>query len=412
MRMNPYGLSLPAGVIATCGSFWRRIWRRYLAYDGAVSAPIQNPKVSLPGFDIEWDLNQGLNLWAGVPTLSMWLPSTTAGMMAGFERMVGTERFNLCMQIGGQNSIDGDWAVISSAPTFEEGLVRMSEIAWPAGWGRWQLISLDRDRQEAVYRTHNSWEGIYQKALGVCWGSGMVAGKLAAITSRLLGVPCWAEQRTFTARGDAYDEFVVTRSDVTPQERLNRLMAEGKAASIDLAVALEDLRRQNEERERAAAELREKLHVIERQDRALREMAVPIIQVWDGVLTLPILGLLDTTRATQITDRLLTEIVERRARYAILDLTAVDAIDTHTADHLLRIVKAISLLGARAVITGIRASVSQTMVSLGVDLAQLRTLRDLQEGLRACLRWIEEEGRDAPTSAASSSPFFRGLPKR
>jgi rsbT co-antagonist protein RsbR len=369
-----------------------------------VSAQSKNPKVTLPGFEIEWDLAQGLNLWAGVPTLSMWLPSTTAGLMAGFERMVGTERFNLCMQIGGQDSIDGDWSVISSVPTFEEGLARMSEIAWPAGWGRWQLVSMDRDRYEAVYRTYNSWEGIYQKSLGVCWGSGMIAGKLAGITSRLFGVPCWAEQRSFTARGDAYDEFLVTRSEQTPQERLHRLMAEGKAASVDLAVALEDLRRQSEERERAAAELREKLDVIERQDRALREMAVPIIQVWDGVLTLPILGMLDTSRAGLITDRLLSEIVERRARYAILDLTAVEAVDTHTADHLLRIVQAISLLGARAVITGIRASVSQTLVSLGVDLAQLRTLRDLQEGLRACMRWMEEEKQPAAAAKPASLP--------
>ncbi|HNN91776.1 MAG TPA: STAS domain-containing protein [Pseudomonadota bacterium] len=353
----------------------------------------QQIKVSLPTFDIEWNLSQGLNLWAGVPTLSMWLPTTTAGMMAGFERMVGSERFSLCMQLGGQESVDGDWAVISSAPSFEEGLKQMSEIAWPAGWGRWQLISLDREKPEVIYRTHNSWEGIYQKSLGVCWGSGMMAGKLAGITSRLLGVPCWAEQRSFSARGDAYDEFVVTRSELTPQARLQRLLDEGKAANTDLAVALTELKKQNEERERATAELREKLMVIERQDRALNELAAPIIQVWEGVLTLPILGMLDSTRAAMITDRLLNEIVERRARYAILDLTAVDAVDTHTADHLLRIVKAISLLGARAVITGIRAQVSQTMVSLGLDLSQIVTLRDLQEALLACMGWLEDERR-------------------
>lgn len=381
------------------------------AYNEAVSALTKNIKVSLPGFDIEWDLSQGLNLWAGVPTLSMWLPTTTAGLMAGFERMVGTDRFNLCMQLGGQESIEGDWAVISSAPTFEEGLARISDIAWPAGWGRWQLVSLDRDKPEAIYRAHGSWEGIYQKALGVCWGSGMLAGKLAAFTGRLLGIPCWAEQRLFTARGDAYDEFVVRPSEQTPQERLSRLMEEGKAASADLAVALQDLKRQSDERERAAAELREKLDVIERQDRALREMAVPIIQVWDGVLTLPILGMLDTSRAAMITDRLLTEIVERRARYAILDLTAVEAVDTHTADHLLRIVQAISLLGARAVITGIRASVAQTLVSLGVDLAQLRTLRDLQEGLRACMRWMDEENRTAAAIAGKPAAATDGRSK-
>lgn len=139
---------------------------------------VSNPKITISGFDIEWDLAQGINLWAGMPTLSMWIPNTTAGMMAGFCRMVGEERFNLCMQIGGINSVDGDWAIISSAPTFEEGLARISEIAWPAGWGRWTVESIDRTKKEARYRTHNSWEGIYQRSLGVCWGSGMMAGKL------------------------------------------------------------------------------------------------------------------------------------------------------------------------------------------------------------------------------------------
>lgn len=350
-----------------------------------------NPKVSLPGFDIEWDLLRGLNLWAGTPTLSMWLPTTVAGMMAGFQSMVGSERFNLCMQLGGQQSTDGDWAIVGAAPTFAEGLQRMSEIAWPAGWGRWELVSLNRETCEAVVRTYNSWEGIYQRALGVCWGSSMVAGKLSGLLSRHLQVACWAEQTTFSAQGAEYDEFVIRRSELTPQERLNRLMIEGKAASADLAVALQDLKRQNDERERITAELREKLALIERQERALRELSVPIIQVWDGVLTLPLLGMLDGGRGAQIMDRLLNEIVARRARYAILDLTAVDAVDTHTADVLMRMVRAMSLLGCRAVITGIHAAVAQTLVSLGVDLGQLHTLRDLQEGLRTCMRWIEEE---------------------
>jgi rsbT co-antagonist protein RsbR len=349
-----------------------------------------NPKITISGFDIEWDLKQGVNLWAGVPTLSMWIPTTVAGLMAGMQAMVGTERFNLCMQVGGQQSVDGDWSIISSKPTLEEGMQAMSEIAWPAGWGRWTLVSIDRGKKEAAFRAHNSWEGIYQRSLGVCWGSGMLAGKFAGIASRVFGVECWAEQTHFTARGDEFDEFVVRESNISLNARLEQLLAQGKATSSDLAIALERLRREAEERERTAAELREKLEVISRQEETLRTMAMPIVQVWDGVIMVPIMGSLDSGRAEIMMQRLLQELVSSRARYAILDLTAVDTVDTNTADHLVRIVSAIELLGARSVITGIRPAVAQTMVSLGVDLSHMTTLRNLQEGLHACIRWSQD----------------------
>ncbi len=351
----------------------------------------------LPGFEIVWDLQQGLNLWAGIPTLSMWIPTTVAGLMSGLHSMVGTERFNLCMQVGGQLSVEGDWAIVASAPTFEEGFVRIAEIAWPAGWGRWQLISLDRQRKEAVYRSINSWEAIYQRALGVCWGSGMMAGKFSGLTGRLLGTPCWAEQTGFAVQGAEYDEFVVRESALTVEQRLDELLQQGKASSADLAVALEKLKQEMKERERTSADLREKLQVIERQEESLRTLSVPIVQVWDGVLTVPLMGSLDGQRASEMMERLLSEIVLTRARYAILDLTAVAVVDTSTADHLVRIVRAIELLGARSIIAGISPAVAQTMVSLGVDLTRLTTLRNLQEALKACMRWLEEADRAAKT---------------
>lgn len=349
-----------------------------------------NPTVAISGFEITWDLIKGVNLWAGMPTLSMWIPSTVAGLMAGFHSMVGTERFNLCMQVGGQQSVDGDWAVCASAPTFEEGLQRISEIAWPAGWGRWLLVSLDREKKVAVMRSVNSWEGLYQKALGVCWGSGMMAGKFAGLISRVLGVACWAEQTVFAAQGAEYDEFVMRESALTSQQRMDELLQQGKASSADLAVALEKLKQEMQERERTSADLREKLQVIERQEESLRTLSVPIVQVWDGVLTVPLMGSLDGQRASEMMERLLTEIVSARARYAILDLTAVAVVDTNTADHLVRIVRAIELLGARPIIAGISPAVAQTMVSLGVDLSRLTTLRNLQEALKACMHWIDE----------------------
>lgn len=88
--------------------------------------------------------------------------------------------------------------------------------------------------------------------------------------------------------------------------------------------------------------------------------------------------------------RLLDEIGNTHSRFALLDLTSVEIIDTYTADHLVKIVHAVELLGARAIITGIRSAVAQTMVSIGVDLSQILTLRNLQQGLKTCMRWMQK----------------------
>lgn len=115
---------------------------------------------------------------------------------------------------------------------------------------------------------------------------------------------------------------------------------------------------------------------------SIREMATPIIQVWDGVLALPVIGLVDSARAAQMTEALLDRIVRERCRVAILDLTGVDTIDTSTVNHLFKMVSAASLLGSRCVISGISSSVAQTIAHLGLDLSSLRTFRSLQEALR------------------------------
>ncbi|WP_434416948.1 STAS domain-containing protein [Nannocystis pusilla] len=355
------------------------------AAGGGINIPFMaNAKINI-GFDIEWDLDRGLNLWAGVPTLSMWVPSSVAGLMSGLCAMVGVERFNLCLHIGGQQSVEGDWAVIAGAPSFEEGLLALQAIAWPAGWGRWELLALDRERRVARYRVVNGWEALYQRALGVQWGSAMMAGKFAGLTARLFGVPCWAEQTSFAADGAEYDEFVVTPTTVTLEDRMQQLLAAGQATNADLAVALQQLKTEIAERARSELQLREKLLLIQQQERALRTLSAPILQVWSGILAVPVMGALDEASAATLMERLLHAIEGSATQHVILDLTAVELVDTNTADHLLRIVRAVGLLGARVIVTGIRPAVSQTLVSLGVDLGKILTQRNMEEGLRVCL---------------------------
>lgn len=135
-------------------------------------------------------------------------------------------------------------------------------------------------------------------------------------------------------------------------------------------------------------ELEDKLLTIERQREAISQLSSPIIQVWEGVLTVPVIGIIDAVRAAHLLENLLDAVLRTRARYAILDLTGVDIVDTSAADHFFKILRAVELLGARCLITGIKANVAQTMVSLGVDMSRVTTMATLEDALQFCLRGL------------------------
>ncbi|WP_438005178.1 PAS domain-containing protein [Sorangium sp. So ce321] len=140
------------------------------------------------------------------------------------------------------------------------------------------------------------------------------------------------------------------------------------------------------ESKRIEQELRDKLAVIEQQQATIRALSAPIIEVWDSVLTVPILGALDSARAGAVMEALLAEVSRRGARFAILDLTGVEAMEAGTAVHLVKLVQAIRLLGAEGVITGVPSSGARAMVALGLDLGSVTTLGSLREGLWYCMK--------------------------
>lgn len=140
----------------------------------------------------------------------------------------------------------------------------------------------------------------------------------------------------------------------------------------------------------ARAVLEEKLDTIRRQQVAIRDLSAPIIDLWEGILTLPIVGTVDSQRAVDITEKLLQRINENNAACVIIDLTGVDVVDTMTADHLIKLVKSARLLGTYCVVTGIGPEIARTLVDLGVELNELITLKRLREGLQACLTHLRE----------------------
>jgi rsbT co-antagonist protein RsbR len=135
-----------------------------------------------------------------------------------------------------------------------------------------------------------------------------------------------------------------------------------------------------------------KLQMIEMQQAAIRDLSTPIIEVWAGVLCLPVVGLVDSQRSAEMTETLLEMIVAKQARTAIVDITGIDVMDTKTADHFIKMAKAVRLLGSECILSGINPSIAQTLTQIGVDLNGIRTMRNLRDALQAHLRDTEQLG--------------------
>ena len=134
----------------------------------------------------------------------------------------------------------------------------------------------------------------------------------------------------------------------------------------------------------------ERERIIREQQAAIRELSTPVLQVRDRLLILPIIGVLDTQRARQLTEQLLSSIQSNRAKVVVIDITGVVTIDLTVANHLVQTVKAARLMGATAIITGLSSDIAQTLVDLGVDVSMIRSVGDLQGGLEEAERLLEE----------------------
>jgi rsbT co-antagonist protein RsbR len=147
----------------------------------------------------------------------------------------------------------------------------------------------------------------------------------------------------------------------------------------------------------------ERERVIREQQEAIRELSTPVLQVREGLLILPIIGMLDSPRARQLTEQLLGAIQANRARVVVIDITGVAAIDVVVANHLVQTVEAARLMGASTIITGLSSKIAQTLVDLGVDLAMMRTVGDLQGGLEEAERLLDRRLESAITDQTTQA---------
>jgi anti-anti-sigma regulatory factor len=239
--------------------------------------------------------------------------------------------------------------------------------------------SLEFDRAAGHFHMTGKWRNSYEAEIHVKqfgMGSAPVCHSLTGYASgwctAFFGSPCLAVETRCMAKGDDHCEF-----EIRPPQRWGDEAAPWKEA---LAATEDSVSRDLEKQ-------------IAMQAMALRELSTPVLEVWDGVLVLPVVGVLDTKRSVDIMNTLLQSIVTNQSRCVIIDVTGVEVVDTRTADYLLKVARAASLLGARPVITGLSPAVAQTLVEIGADMSVVRTLRNLKDGLKDCLKFL----RDAQT---------------
>jgi PAS domain S-box-containing protein len=152
---------------------------------------------------------------------------------------------------------------------------------------------------------------------------------------------------------------------------------------------------------RDVTERREQQERLKRQRDEIMELSTPVIQVWDKVLALPIIGTLDSGRAARLTEGLLEKIAELQAEVIILDISGVPTVDTLVAQHLLKTVQAATLMGATSIVSGVRPETAQAIVHLGIDLGRLRSRNTLRDALQLALQIVRERAGAADAAAHS-----------
>lgn len=167
----------------------------------------------------------------------------------------------------------------------------------------------------------------------------------------------------------------IVKSVKDPNDAFQRFISLKKVAFFDIGIMTDVL-------------ISERERTINLQQDAIRELSTPVLQIREGLLILPIIGMIDSQRAKQLTDGLLRSIRANRARMVVMDITGVAAVDSKVANHLIQTIAAARLMGSTVIVTGLSADVAQALVALGVDLGKISTTGDLQSGLEEAERML------------------------
>jgi rsbT co-antagonist protein RsbR len=171
---------------------------------------------------------------------------------------------------------------------------------------------------------------------------------------------------------------VISEGDFAEADRAPTLHAVGKLLHFDTAIVVETYNRLVEE-------------TLTAQSRSLMEMSTPVTEIWEGLLFLPIVGIIDSRRSRDVMNATLNKIAETQARIFILDISGVGVVDTAVANHLIKITRATRLMGCETTISGVSPAIAQTIVDLGIDVGEVQTTATMRDALADAVQMIGQK---------------------
>lgn len=211
-------------------------------------------------------------------------------------------------------------------------------------------------------------------------------GKPAAALAFALPAGRKPGEREATLASSAAHVIAAGLSAARAQEALGSLLAALSKEAAEAQRQGEEAARQASEKTRLLAELDEKLRLIDQQQADIRQLSSPVLEVWDGVLAVPLVGAMSHTQLHELTERLLHAVASSRAKHVLVDATGLTGLDPQAADELLKLVGATRLLGARCVLTGLSPAAAQAMVALDIALGSTTTMASVRDALRAIVQ--------------------------
>ncbi|MGB1275169.1 MAG: STAS domain-containing protein, partial [Nannocystaceae bacterium] len=319
------------------------------------------------------DLTNGELSFFGLPSVLFWANPSMYRMLKAFADQIGTEMFELLMAHESSKGTDEDYnAMITQlADNFPEGFLAWGRAVTTAGWGLFELPEYNLERKHAVVRVKNPWELKMLKGTGDHWGCPFLQGKLIGIFSHAFGTTCWADISAIDGESsDLFVEFRIypgTRTIPDELKRMRALLQDSKERGLQEAV------------EQATRDL-------SKQKSLVHALSTPMIQVWDGILVMPLIGEVDDERASVLTQNVLAAISARRTTHLIIDITGVGKLDVRAANHLSRLVAAARLLGTDCLLAGVSPQIAQTLIATDTKLPEVPSYATTETALKRVLR--------------------------
>ena len=295
---------------------------------------------------------------------------------------LGPQLFRSILSQFGYRCGYGDYAALNKDFEWDSEVDRMGAGPVMHTWEgivRADPTFLEFDRSRGHFHMKGTWKNSYEAEIhlqqfgpsqeAVCH---TLTGYASGWCSAFIGFEVVAIEPTCIARGDSICTF-----HIQPPSAWGSEAAPWKDSLNTTDYSL-------------SKELELKIATIEHQAQAIRELATPVIEIWDDILALPIVGQLDSGRGADLLQSTLSAITNHNAKCVILDITGVEQVDTSTAGQIVKVVRAAELLGTRCVLTGVRSQVAHTLVGLGIELGGVRTLRTLKDGLRDCMKFLQK----------------------